>query len=447
MPWDEAAELSVLGACMIDGEVVIEASTIVQPESFYAERHRRLFAAMQAIAGRGEPVDPVTIQAELVSRQQFDSVGGFDAIVAAMNAVVTAANVAYHARLVQDCARRRQLITAGTEIVRNAYEPDGVPVSVLVDRAEHLVANCAEQATGEVGRVKDDLFDVIARMEALQQNPGQLAGLSWGIAGIDDMTGGLHKGDLVILAARPSMGKTAAVTGTLLNAGIGLQKPVALFSLEMSKSQVVQRMLCSEALVDISRFLRGNLSDDDFGRIAQAAGHLNSAPIFIDDTGALSTMDLRAKMRRLLQIEPDLALVAVDYIQLMRGGNEENRQQEVSAISRGLKAIAKEFDVPIIALSQLSRAPEARSNHRPQLSDLRESGSLEQDADVVAFLYRPEYYLSSAEANEKGVQGKAELIFGKQRNGPTGTVDLHFRKECARFEGNAQGQLGSWGNR
>jgi replicative DNA helicase len=231
------------------------------------------------------------------------------------------------------------------------------------------------------------------------------------------------------------MGKTALVTGVALHAAISHQVPVAVFSLEMSKEQLVQRMLCSEALVDLGRLLRGRLSEDDYVRLAQAAGHLNTAPIWIDDSGSLTVLETRAKARRLKADQPELGLIIIDYIQLMHAtGDSENRQQEVSAISRGLKALSKELGVPILALSQLSRAPEQRSDHRPQLSDLRESGSLEQDADLVMFLYRPEYYLPPLEAQEKGLQGKAELIISKQRNGPTGMIDLFFRKESTRFE-------------
>ncbi len=238
------------------------------------------------------------------------------------------------------------------------------------------------------------------------------------------------------------MGKTAFVTGLALHAAISHRLPVALFSLEMSKEQLVQRMLCSEALVDLSRLLRGRLSDDDYVQLAQAAGHLNTAPIWIDDSGALTVLEMRAKARRLKADQPELGMIIVDYIQLMNASGEaENRVQEVSVISRGLKALAKELTVPILALSQLSRAPEQRTDHRPQLSDLRESGSLEQDADLVMFLYRPEYYMKEAEAREKELDGRAELIIGKQRNGPTGTVDLFFRRECTRFESLAQGMV------
>jgi replicative DNA helicase len=242
------------------------------------------------------------------------------------------------------------------------------------------------------------------------------------------------------------MGKTAMVTGVALHASITHQIPTAVFSLEMSKEQLVQRMLCSEALVDLGKLLRGRLSDDDYVRLAQAAGHLNTAPIWIDDSGSLSVLEMRAKARRLKAEQPDLGLIVVDYLQLMHGGgsNAENRQQEVSSISRGLKALAKELGVPIISLSQLSRAPEQRADHRPQLSDLRESGSLEQDADLVMFLYRPEYYVTAQEAAEKGLQGKAELIIGKQRNGPTGAVDLFFRKECTRFENFTKQEDSAW---
>jgi replicative DNA helicase len=446
-PWDEDAEQAVLGGCLIDESATVRAAAVLRPEHFYREAHRRIFEAAAAISERREPVDPLTMAAQL--GVHFSDCGGMDYMAELLDVVPTAANIEYHARLVLDCARRRQLIHAGTEIVRNAHEPGGLPVDTLVQRAEQLVSECAGTAAGDVAMAKHEVMGVFERLERLTANPGSLAGLSWGYPAVDDATGGLHPGDLVIVAARPSMGKTAFVTGAGLHAAIAGQTPVALFSLEMSRSQVVERMLCHEALVNIGLFRRGQLNDDDFARLAQAAGHINVAPLFIDDTGSLSLAEMRGKLRRLQQTQeqsgqPPLGLVIVDYIQLMEHTGRENRTQEVSAISRGLKRLAREFEVPVIALSQLSRAVEQRANKRPQLSDLRESGAIEQDADLVGFLYREEYYLEDDAARQQNKAGAAEFIIGKQRNGPTGAVDLYFRKECARFESMA---VGSWGNK
>jgi replicative DNA helicase len=310
-------------------------------------------------------------------------------------------------------------------------------VEQVLDEAEQHIFQVA-QSHDRAGFVwiKKILYPTFEKIEQLQAAKGGITGVATGFYDLDEMTGGFQKGDLVIIAARPSMGKTSLVTGVALHASISHQVPVAVFSLEMSREQLVQRMLCSEALVDLGRLLRGRLTDDDYVRLAQAAGHLNTAPIWIDDSGSLSVLEMRAKARRLKAEQPELGMIIVDYIQLMQASAQqaENRQQEVSAISRGLKALAKELGTPILALSQLSRAPEQRADHHPQLSDLRESGSLEQDADLVMFLYRPEYYVPPDEAQEKGLQGMAELIIGKQRNGPTGTVKLFFRRESTRFE-------------
>ena len=434
-PYAPEAEISVLGGMLIDGDAVAKALEFVDDTMFYREANRRVFRAMTRLFQRGQVIDPVTLGEDLSKTEELEAVGGMSYIAELLDAVPTAANIEYHARIVRERALLRRLIEASSHIIRESYDIGERTVEEILDEAEQRIFQVAQSHEREgFVWIKKILYPTFEKIEQLQAAKGGITGVSTGIHDLDEMTGGLQRGDLVIVAARPSMGKTAFVTGVGLHAAISHQTPVALFSLEMSKQQVVQRMLCSEALVDLGRLLRGRLQDDDFGRLAQAAGHLNTAPVWIDDSGSVSVLEMRAKARRLKADQPDLGLVVVDYIQLMSGGNAENRQQEVSAISRGLKALAKELDVPIIALSQLSRAPEQRSDHRPQLSDLRESGSIEQDADLVMFLYRPEYYHTPMEAQEKGIQGKAELIISKQRNGPTGMVDLYFRKECARFE-------------
>jgi len=435
-PYAPEAEISVLGGMLIDGDAVAKALEVVDDTMFYREANRRVFRAMARLFQRGQVIDPVTLGEDLSKTDELESVGGMSYIAELLDAVPTAANIEFHAKIVRERALLRRLIEGASQIIRDSYEVGERTVEEILDIAEQKIFQVAQSHEREgFVWIKKILYPTFEKIEQLQAAKGGITGIPTGLHDLDEMTGGLQRGDLIIVAARPSMGKTAFVTGVGLHAAITHQTPVAIFSLEMSKQQVVQRMLCSEALVDLGRLLRGRLQDDDFGRLAQAAGHLNTAPVWIDDSGSVSVLEMRAKARRLKADQPDLGLIIVDYIQLMHAGSDaENRQQEVSAISRGLKALAKELDVPIIALSQLSRAPEQRADHRPQLSDLRESGSIEQDADLVCFLYRPEYYETREEAQEKGLVGKAELITGQQRNGPTGTVEMFFRKECARFE-------------
>ncbi len=446
-PYAPEAEISVLGGMLIDGDAVARALEIVDDSMFYREANRRIFRSMARLFQRGQVIDPITISEELKKTDELEFIGGLAYLAELLDAVPTAANIEYHARIVRERALLRKLIEASSQIIRDSYEPGERTVEEVLDAAEHNIFQVAQSHDREgFVWIKKILYPTFEKIEQIQAAQGGITGIPTGFSDLDEMTGGFQRGDLVIVAARPSMGKTAMVTGVALHASITHQIPTAVFSLEMSKEQLVQRMLCSEALVDLGKLLRGRLSDDDYVRLAQAAGHLNTAPIWIDDSGALSVLEMRAKARRLKAEQPDLGLIIVDYLQLMQAGPKgaENRQQEVSAISRGLKALAKELGVPIISLSQLSRAPEQRSDHRPQLSDLRESGSLEQDADLVMFLYRPEYYVTRDEAAEKGLQGKAELIIGKQRNGPTGTVDLFFRKECTRFENFTKQEESAW---
>lgn len=436
LPYSPEAEIAVLGGMLIDPDAAAKAIEVIDDSMFYRESHRRLFRAMARLFQSGLAIDPVTVSEELKKTDELEAVGGLAYLAELLDAVPTAANLEYHARIVREKALLRRLIEASSQVIRDAYEVGERTVEEILDTAEQRIFQVAQSQEREgFVWIKKILYPTFEQIEQLQAAAGGITGVPSGFQDLDEMTGGFQKGDLVILAARPSMGKTSIVVGMALHAAIMHQIPVAIYSLEMSKEQIVQRMLCHEALVDLGRLLRGRLTDDDYVRLAQAAGHLNTAPLWIDDTGSLNIIEMRAKARRLKADVPNLGMIILDYVQLMGGSSSaENRQQEVSQISRGLKTLAKEIGVPIIALSQLSRAPEQRTDHRPQLSDLRESGALEQDADLVMFLYRPERYMTPAEAEEKGVVGHSELIIGKQRNGPTGIVELFFRKESTRFE-------------
>jgi len=437
VPWSEEAELSVLGGMLIDGDAVAIAIETVGDASFYREANRRIFRGMIRLYNRGEVIDAVTLADELKTAGELDTVGGMAYLAQLVDAVPTAANIEYHCRILRDKSVLRQLIESATSIIQEAYETPGGEVEDTLDRAEQRIFEIAQarQRSGFVW-IKEILWPAFERIEELQRSPGAVTGVPTGFPELDHMTSGFQRGDLVVLAARPSMGKTALALNFAQHAAIESEIPVAVFSLEMSKESLVQRLLCAEGRVDSSRLRRGTLQDDEYQRLATAAGLLNTAPIWIDDTPAISALELRAKARR-LRAEVDLGLIVVDYMQLMAGPSRvENRQQEISAISRALKAIGKELGVPILALSQLSRAPEQRTgDHRPRLSDLRESGAIEQDADVVLFIFREEVYRSREEVDQDpSLQGKAELIVGKQRNGPTGGMSLYFHKSYTLFE-------------
>lgn len=427
--------MSVLGGMFIDPEAIAKAIEIVDDSMFYREGHRRLFRAIARLWEHGEVIDAVTLSEHLKTAGDFDAVGGTAYLAQLLDAVPTAANVEYHARIVREKAVLRRLIEAATSIIQTTYDAR-TEVEEILDEAEQKIFQIAQsqERRGFVW-IKELLWPAMEQIEHLSQNSSAVTGVPSGFNDLDEKTAGFQKGDLVIVAARPSMGKTAFTLNLAQHAAIGARHAVAFFSLEMSKESLVQRMLTSEARVDASRVRTGRLRDDDYPRLAQAAGLLNTAPIYVDDTPAISILEMRAKARRLKADRPDLALVVVDYLQLMRaGGRNENRQQEVSEISRGLKALAKELNVPVIALSQLSRAVESRPEKRPMMSDLRESGALEQDADVIMFLYRPEYYHGPTDKDGNSLEGRAELIIGKQRNGATGTIQLVFHKEYTRFE-------------
>jgi replicative DNA helicase len=435
-PWSNDAEQAVLGAMLLDQDAALKGAEFLDDTMFYKEAHRILFRAMVSLTERGDVIDPVTLRDELGKRGDLERAGGMEYIASLIDVVPTAANVEYHTRIVRDKAVLRRLVEAATEIIQDVYDNKGDSGEVL-DNAEHRVFQVAQfRRSEDFSRLKELIWPTMERIEQLQGGQGVVTGVASGFLDLDRLTAGFQRGDLVIIAARPSMGKTSLVLNCVQHAAIEHQVGVAVFSLEMSKEALVQRLLCSEGLVDAQRLRRGALRDDDYPKLARAAGLLGTAPIWIDDSAALTPLAMRSKARR-LKAEHDIGLVVVDYLQLMQGPSSvENRQQEISYISRSLKALAKELDVPVVALSQLSRAPEQRTGEgrRPQLSDLRESGAIEQDADLVCFIYRAEMYEGPTDKDGNNIEGLAELIVGKQRNGPTGTVELYFKKEYTRFD-------------
>lgn len=434
-PFSIEAEMSVLGGMLIDQNAIVRAIEIVEESMFYREAHRRLFRAMVRLWETGGVIEPVSLADHLRNVGDFDAIGGAPYLAQLWDYVPTAANLEYHAKIVREKALLRRLIDTATSIIQDTYTSQG-DVDGLLDEAEQRIFEIAQthERRGFVW-IKELLWPAMEQIEILSQSASAITGVPTGFSDLDHLTAGFQRGDLIIVAARPSMGKTALTLNIAQHAAIGAQKAVAFFSLEMSKEALVQRMLTSEARVDASRVRTGRLRDDDYPRLAQAAGLLNTAPVYIDDTAGMSILEMRAKARRLKADRPDLALVIVDYLQLMTTGSRmENRQQEVSEISRGLKALAKELDVPVVALSQLSRAVESRPDKRPMMSDLRESGAIEQDADLIMFLFRPEYYFGPVDKDGNNLEGRAEVIIGKQRNGATGTVSLMFHKEFTRFE-------------
>ena len=435
-PWSQEAEQAVLGAMLLDQDAALKAAELLDDSMFYKEAHRILFRAMVSLTERNDVIDPVTLREELAKRGDLDRAGGMEYLAALIDVVPTAANVEYHTRIVRDKAVLRRLVEAATEIIQDVYESKSDSAEVL-DNAEHRIFQVAQfRRSEDFSRLKELIWPTMERIESLQGSHGAVTGVASGFLDLDRLTAGFQRSDLVIIAARPSMGKTSFVLNCVQHAAIEHQVGVGVFSLEMSKEALVQRLLCSEGLVDAQRLRRGALRDDDYPKLARAAGLLGTAPIWIDDSAALTPLAMRSKARR-LKAEHDIGMIVVDYLQLMTGPSDiENRQQEISYISRSLKALAKELGVPVVALSQLSRAPEQRGgeHRRPQLSDLRESGAIEQDADVVCFIYRQEFYDGTVDKDGNSIEGLAELIVGKQRNGPTGTVKLYFKKEFTRFD-------------
>ena len=424
------AERAVLGGILLEPEAATRAIEVVLPETFYHPAHARIYRAMVALFVKHEPIDVMTLSEELRKSGDLESAGGIAFLTELVDSVPSAANIEHYAKIVLDKHILRQLISASSNIARECYRAE-TDASSILDEAEQKIFRVSESRVSQgFAHIKDILKERFEEIQRVHESRESITGLSTGFIDLDKYTAGFHPGDLVIIAGRPSMGKTSLALNIAQHVGLDEKKPVAIFSLEMSKELLVQRLLCSEAQVDAQKVRRGFTSAKDIERLTSAAGLLSESPIFIDDTPAITTLDIRARARR-LKVERDIAMIVVDYLQLARTSDRvENRQQEISLISRTMKALAKELSVPVVALSQLSRAVEARGgDKRPLLSDLRESGAIEQDADLVLFLYRPEFY----DPGDPEKEGKAELIIGKQRNGPTGTVDLIFEKQYTRF--------------
>lgn len=429
LPHNLEAEQTVLGAVLIDNEAFHHAAELLRQSDFYRDAHRKIFSRMAALYSRGQGIDLVTLKDELMRAGELESAGGIAYLTSLVDGVPRASNVPYYASIVKEKSVLRNLIASANRIIQSCFDqPEDT--RLVLDQAERSIFEIAEGAirTGfePVSEIVKSSFKTI---DELSERRELVTGIPTGFIEFDEMTSGLQSSDLIIVAARPAMGKTSLCLNIAQHVGLAGSHTVGVFSLEMSKEQLVTRMLCSEARVDMHKLRSGFLSEKDWARLIQSVSDLSSARIFIDDTPSMSVLEMRAKARR-LKLEHGLDLLVVDYLQLMQGrGRFENRTQEIANISRALKGLAKELNIPIVALSQLSRAPESRGDHRPQLSDLRESGALEQDADVVVFIYREEEYDATPE--NKGI---AELIVGKQRNGPTGTVKVAFIKEFTRFE-------------
>ena len=436
-PHDLRAEEAVLGAALLSRAALAEIVEIVNAEDFYRGAHRTIYESITELFARGDSIDPITVANRLKGIGKLDDVGGASALHDLYAGVPTAANAVYYGRIVAEMAVLRRLIDAGTEVVKLGYD-GGEDVNLIVDRAESIVFQAAMRREGrDVALLKTLLNESFARIEQRHLQQSEVTGLATGFDDLDRKTAGLQPQDLIIIAARPSMGKSALALGIARYVTVKLNRPVVLFSLEMSKSELADRLLSSEAGVDSSKIRTGrNLQDGDWVALADALGVLDNAPLFIDESSNLTLMEIRSKCRRLQQ-KHGLDLVIVDYLQLMESHHRvDNRQVEVSEFSRGLKMLAKELDVPVIALSQLSRQTEGRTDKRPQLSDLRDSGAIEQDADIVAFIYREEVYDPDTER-----KGEAELIIAKHRNGPTGKVDLAFLSHLTKFANLARSGL------
>lgn len=421
---------------LLDREALLKALEILRPEDFYYEAHRVIFESMIELFDEDKVCDLVTLAEKLRQKGKLESIGGMEYLAQIVNVVPTAANVEYYARIVEEKSLVRSLIQVCTRIIRESYEAK-LEANELLDEAQNLILQLSQKRIrSDFVPLKEVVNQAFDRITELYHRDEHVTGIPSGFVDLDVLTAGFQPSDFVVVAARPGMGKTSFCLNIAQYVGVEKKIPVAIFSLEMSKDQIAQRMLCSEARIDAGRVRKGFLTERDWPQLAQAAGKLAEAPIFIDDTPSISVLELRAKARR-LKAEKNLGLVIIDYLQLMKGyGRSENRQQEISEISRSLKAMARELNIPVIAVSQLSRAVEQRSPKRPQLSDLRESGAIEQDADLVILIYREDYY--NPNTSKKNI---AEVIVAKQRNGPVGTVELLFQKDFARFENLARRAL------
>ncbi len=427
-PHSLEAEQSVLGAMLLDKDAIAKAIDILVVDDFYREAHRIIFDAVVTLYNRAEPVDLIMVTELLRQKNALESVGGASYISSLANMVPTAANAEYYASIVKDKSIYRALVNAGNQISSMGFE-SGQDVEQTMDRAQQLIFNISQK-----GRIKtiDDMNTVLMRtfdrIERLYETKGAVTGVPTGFTEMDRMLSGLQPSELIIIAARPSMGKTALALNIATHVALNDKKPVLIFSLEMSQDLLAQRMLCAQASVNAQELRRGNLTDSDWPKLSQAIGRLSEAPIFIDDTPTISALEIRSRARK-LKIEKGLGLIVIDYLQLIQGkGRTESRQQEIAEITRSLKSLARELEVPVLSLAQLSRAVEATADKKPMLSHLKESGEIEQSADVVAFIYRDEYY--NVDTENKNI---AEIIIAKQRNGPTGSFQLYWQKEYTRF--------------
>ena len=438
LPNSADAERAILGAILLDNGLISQAIEQLRPEDFYVPSHRRIFVGMISLFERGAEINPILIGEELKRENALESVGGISFITNLTYGLPHSTNIVHFTKVVRGKSMLRQLIKAASKITQEAIEEDDEP-EIILDHAEHAIFQLADERVRQgFVHVKPIAEQLLEKIQEMEGRAALLTGLTTGFADLDKMTSGLQPADLIIVAARPSMGKTSFALMLAENAALHSGAVVGVFSLEMSKEALVMRMLCSQANIDAQRFRNGFLSRLEWAQVAKSLGTLADARIYLDDTPGASVLEMRAKVRRLATEQKKLDLIIVDYLQLMSGSAKrfESRQQEVSQISRELKALAKEMNVPVVALSQLSRAPESRSDHRPQLADLRESGALEQDADLVAFIFREEQYKTPEERDSMPEDQKniAEIIIAKQRNGPTGTVDLRFTPSSMRFD-------------
>lgn len=428
-PQSIEAEEAILGAVLTNPVCLNKIADLITPESFYKPANRLIYAAVMDLFSKNQAIDIVTVSEKLAESDKLELIGGRAYVNDLALNVVTTANIEYYAKIVQEKAIKRELINAGSEIVAMAYENN--PTEFTLDNAEKLIFNIAQQkASSDLVPIEELVLKSYEQIEFRYNHRDELIGVPTGFYDIDMMTSGLQKSDLIILAARPSMGKTAFALNIAQNVALRAKKAVAIFSLEMPKEQLVQRMLCSEAEVDSQRLKTGLMQAKDWEKLTTTMNFFAEAPIYIDDCAGATVMDIRAKCRRLMMETKELGLIVIDYLQLMEGSGKEDRFQQISSISRGLKTLARELGVPVIALSQLSRAVEQRNDKKPMLSDLRESGAIEQDADIVMFIYRDEYYNKESTENK----GKAEVIIAKHRNGAVGSVDLLFQGNITKFK-------------
>ena len=439
IPHDSEAEKAVLGAVFLDPEAIIDASDVLQPDDFYEHANRIVFQAMLNISDREEVIDPVTLQDELKKNNQVDDIGGIAYVTELSMATPTAAHVTYYAKIVKRKAILRNLISTSQRIIQNAIEGSDDVTDILDDAESQIMGVSQDNASGGFKSIHDVLNTAMEEINSIPDDGNMVTGLPSGFSELDKMTTGFHDDELIILAARPGVGKTAFALNVAQFVGLKTDKTVAMFSLEMGAEQLVQRMLASEGLIDSQHLRTGQLTDEEWRKLVVAAGSLDNTSIYIDDTPGIKMSEIRAKARRLAKEKGNLGLIVIDYLQLIEGPRSESRQQEVSAISRQLKKLAKELHIPVIALSQLSRSVEQRQDKRPVLSDIRESGSIEQDAEIVAFLYRDDYYRDERDEDDEGEveaeadNGEVEVIIEKNRSGTRGTVKLMFSKPYNRF--------------